>query len=244
MPVAGSRTPHARPRLWMVSMQELDLSQLVERCAEESSHFARGQDHDDRYCLEVFRRAIVERDTVAWDAIHRQYHALVRSWIGQHALASTVEDHEDMVARVFERFWQAVQPAKFAAFPHLSSLLRYLKMCVFAAIVDEARAQRTWEGHRAAGELADEVEGERVDEMVLDALGRTALWEAIETALPDQAERLVVYLSCVIGLKPREIARRHAHVFPSVEEVYQRKRLALERLRRDTSIRAFWEGRA
>ena len=149
---------------------------------------------------------------------------------------------EAMVAtRAFERFWGAIKPERFGSFPHLASLLRYLKLCVFAALVDELRGRRSWQEHRAAGELADEVEGPRVDETVLDEVGRADLWSAIEVALPDQAERLVIYLSCVIGLKPREIARRHREVYSSVEEVYRAKRLALERLRRDNLIRSFWE---
>lgn len=225
-------------------MLELPLSRVVERCAEESSRFSRGQEHDDAYCFELFRRAIVERAADAWAAIAAQYRGLVREWIWRHSLASSIDDHDDLVTRAFERFWQAIQPERFAAFPHLAGLLRYLKLCVFHALIDEVRGQRTWQDHRAAGELADDIEGERVDEIVLDEVGRAALWGAIESALPDPAERLVIYLSCVVGLKPREIARRHRAVFPAVEEVYRAKRLALERLRRDPGIRGFLGDRA
>jgi len=220
-------------------MLELPVSQLIRRCAEESSRFSRGQTHDDSYCFELFRRAIVSGSGEAWEALIAQYRGLVRDWIWQHALAGSIEDHDDLVTRAFERFWQAVRPERFASFPHLASLLRYLKLCVFAALIDEVRSQRTWQEHRAAGELADEVEGVRVDETVLDEVGRAKLWQAIEQALPDAAERLVIYLSCVIGLKPREIARRHREVYPSVAEVYRCKRLALERLRRDAGVRGF-----
>jgi RNA polymerase sigma factor (sigma-70 family) len=222
-------------------MQELSLSQIVGRCAEESSRFSRGQAHDDSFCFELFRRAIVGRVGAAWEGIVAQYRGLVREWIWQHSLASSIDDHDDLATRAFERFWGAIKPERFGSFPHLASLLRYLKLCVFAALVDELRGRRSWQEHRAAGELADEVEGPRVDETVLDEVGRADLWTAIEAALPDQAERLVIYLSCVIGLKPREIARRHREVYPSVEEVYRAKRLALERLRRDPRMRAFWD---
>jgi RNA polymerase sigma factor (sigma-70 family) len=223
----------------MVSMLELPLSRVIDRCAEESGRFSRGQAHDDAFCFELFRRAIVRRVAEAWEAIIAQYRGLVRDWIWQHSLASSIEDHDDLTTRAFERFWQAIRPERFGSFPHLASLLRYLKLCVFAALVDEVRGQRSWQEHRAASELADEVEGARVDETVLDELGRANLWQTIERALPDSAERLVIYLSCVIGLKPREIARRHREVYPSVEEVYRRKRLALERLRRDPTVRGF-----
>jgi RNA polymerase sigma factor (sigma-70 family) len=225
-------------------MQDMQLAELAERCAQESSRFARGHEHDDRYCFEIFRRAIVEGASPAWAAIMTQYQGLVREWIWQHSLSSSIDDHDDLVARVFERFWQAVKPAKFDSFRHLASLLSYLKLCVFAAIIDEVRAQRSWQSHRAASELADEVEGTRVDEAVLGEIGHLTVWQTIEEVLTDPAERLVIYLSHVLWLKPREIARRQAQIFPSIEDVYRRKRSAMERLRRDPRLRAFWEGAA
>jgi hypothetical protein len=225
-------------------MQELTLAQVAAHCADESALFSRGQAHDDSYCLELFRRAIVERLNDAWEAVVVQYRGLVRDWIWQHSLAATIDDHDDLATRAFERFWAAIPADRFASFPHLPGLLRYLKLCVFHALVDETRSQRTWHDHRAASELADEVEAERVDDMVLDDVGQATLWQSIESALPEPAERLVIYLSCVMGLKPREIARRHSQVFPTIDDVYRRKRLALERLRRDPSLRSLWESAA
>ena len=84
--------------------------------------------------------------------------------------------------------------------------------------------------HRVGTEPGDE--RQRVDALVADDLAAADLWRAIEAELPDPAERLVIYLSCVVGLKPREIALRYRDAFPSVGAVYQRKQVALERLRR------------
>jgi RNA polymerase sigma factor (sigma-70 family) len=223
-------------------VQQLALATVAQRCGEESARFSQGQPHDDSFCYELFRRAIVEQVGEAWERVVQQYRGLVRDWIWQHSFAASIDDHDDLVTRAFERFWAAVPGHRFDEFPRLAGLLRYLKLCVFHALIDEVRAQRTWQSHRAPSEQGDEVEGRRVDDEVLDEAGRTALWQTIETVLPDQAERLVIYLSCVIGLKPREIARRHGAVFPSVEEVYRRKRLAMERLRRDDRLRSLWEG--
>jgi RNA polymerase sigma factor (sigma-70 family) len=223
-------------------VQQLALAAVAQRCGEESARFSQGQPHDDSYCYELFRRAIVERAGEAWAYIIQQYRGLVRDWIWQHSFAASIDDHDDLATRAFERFWAAVPAQRFGEFPRLAGLLRYLKLCVFHALVDDVRAQRSWQSHRAPGEQADEVEGRRVDDEVLDEAARAALWETIEAVLPDPAERLVIYLSCVIGLKPREIARRHGAVYPTVEEVYRRKRLALERLRRDQRLRTLWSG--
>ena len=222
---------------------EQDLERLVERCAEERDRFARGQDHDDQACLELFRRAIVEQDPAAWHALHTQYASLVSGWVRQHRLADRIDDHDDLIMRVFERFWQAVPPEKFASFVRLASLLSYLKLCVFGAIIDQVRAQQVWERHRAASELADQIESDPLDEVVLDDLAGASLWRLIESALPEPADRLVIHLTCVFGLKPREIALRHPETFPTVKTVYQRKRVVLERLRRDARLRSLWEGR-
>jgi RNA polymerase sigma factor (sigma-70 family) len=215
-------------------LRRLGLADLVKGCAEESDRFKRGQGYDDCYGLELFRRAVVERDPAAWEMVHAQYRALVRDWIGRHAQASRIDDHDDLATRAFARFWQALKPEKFASFPSLSSLLRYLKLCAAAALIDEVRAQRAWEGRRAGGELVIELPDERqqVDALVADDLAAADLWRAIEAELPDPAERLVIYLTCVAGLKPREVALRYGDAFPSVGAVYQRKQVALERLRR------------
>ena len=121
------------------SLRQLGLAELVRRCVQESDRFKRGQGHDDCYGLELFRRAIVGRDQVAWEAIHTQYRALVRDWIGRHAQASCIDDHDDLATRAFARFWQAMKPAKFADFPSLASLLRYLKLCTAAATTRNPR---------------------------------------------------------------------------------------------------------
>lgn len=223
-------------------MQELALSEVVDRCAHESTRFTRGQEHDDRFCFELFRRAIVDGVGPAWEALINQYRGLVRDWLWQYALASSLDNHDDLVNRIFERFWRAVRPEKFARFPHLASLLGFLRTCVSSTVIDEIRAQRSWQLHRADSELADEVETASIDEQVLGEIGHTALWQRIEEVLRDPHDRLVIYLSYAMGLKPREIARRHAHLFPAVTEVHRRKRLALERLRRDPTLSS-WTGR-
>lgn len=238
------RAPTSGTCVWtggLAVVQQLALASIVQRCADESSRFSQGQAHDDSFCHELFRRAIVERLAPAWEAMVAQYRGLVRDWIWQHSFAASIDDHDDLTVRAFERFWAAVPAERFGDFPRLAALLRYLKLCVFHTLIDEARAQRTWQTHRAPSEQADEIEGCRVDDEVLDEAASFALWQTIEAALPDPAERLVIYLSCVIGLKPREIARRHGPVYPTIADVYRCKRLALERLRRHPELRARWE---
>jgi DNA-directed RNA polymerase specialized sigma24 family protein len=209
--------------------------------AAQSAALAPAPDGDG---FALFRRAVDERDADAWQALHARYHGLVRAWLSQHALAGCADDLDDLATRAFERFWRAVGPAQLAAFPNLAVLLGYLRRCAVAALLDESRAQRARRARRAPGELAEEVAGAPTDEAVLAALGQAAIWRAVVAALPDPIDRRVVYLACVAGLRPGEIARLYPAAFPVVAEVYRRKRQALARLRRDERLRAIRSGAA
>src|ERR671925_645505 len=67
---------------------------------------------DDRFAMELFRRAVVERDEDAWRAIHDAYLPLVAGWIGRHpGLARCGEDSAYLANRAFERFWWALRPS-------------------------------------------------------------------------------------------------------------------------------------
>ncbi len=196
-----------------------------------------GSDEDAAY--ELFRRALVARDEAAWAALYAQYQGLVRAWLVQQPGLASADDLDDLTVRAFARFWQAVPPERFALFPNLASLLRYLKLCAVTALIDEGRARRTGECRLVENQLPPPTSVAGIDELVLDGLTAESLWQAVEAALPDPAERLVIRLSFVAGLKPRQIAAAYGQVFPSVDAVYHRKRLALDRLRRSPRLRGY-----
>src|SRR5207237_3418472 len=96
---------------------------------------------DDARNYALLRRAICERDDVAWAGVLERYSRLVRSWVRQHpALHVHPGDEDARVNRAFERFWRAVTPERFADFANLASLLQYLKLCAGTVGLDEARA--------------------------------------------------------------------------------------------------------
>jgi len=63
-------------------------------------------------------------------------------------------------------------------------------------------------------------------------------WATIEGVLPVAEDRLLASMSFVQGLPPAAISQRYAHVFPSAQDVYRRKALVLDRLRRSPLIQA------
>lgn len=216
--------------------EALNVQELSRLCAEETARYQRREPYAERFCLELFRRAIVRRDEAAWSAVYTQYAESVRRWLG--AWSGEVEEG---VAAAFERFWQALDAEKFARFGSLPAVLQYLKMCACTARLDRARALRSI----AAEEPLDGVFGlpatDNVEETVTEQVEAAGFWRAVRACLEGERDRRVLHLSYVIGLSPREICRRHGAEFPDVTEVYRLKRNALDRLRRVPELRAFFD---
>ena len=102
----------------------MSLVVLESHCATESERFYRGQPHDTRFAYELFRRALVERDEVAWEYVFNHYRGLVESWVRRSgAFTSSGETSEYFVVSAFMRFWQAVSAERFASFASLAALL-------------------------------------------------------------------------------------------------------------------------
>lgn len=209
----------------------LDVAELSRRCQAETERYLRGDTSTDRHCFELFRRAVVERDEAAWVAVYAQYAAVVRRWL------SARMDADEGVAAAFERFWRALDAAKFARFGSLGAILAYLKMCVHSAALDQARAQRSTNGQVALEAAWAVPAGDDVEGSVGDRLDDAAFWAEVERGLDDERERLVLYLSYVIDLSPRQIHARYPDRFPQMADIYRLKRSALDRLRRVQPLR-------
>jgi hypothetical protein len=224
-------------------IMQMNLDSLAQRCATESRRFYHSEPSNTRYGYELFRRAIVERNQDAWAFIHELYVPLVERWVRRSsAFSSTGESAEYFVSAAFIRFCSSLTAEKFANFPSLAGLLNYLQRCALGAIIDCVRAQ-PW------GELLPE---EAIpirhtvqcapDEEALARVSGAEFWRYVDTQLYGAAERKVIYLSFVFGMKPSEIYEKHADVFASVQEVYTTKRNALDRLSRNAELRRMLVG--
>jgi len=215
--------------------KQRDVRDLAHHCQEETARYRRGEAFNEHACLALFRHAIVERDDTAWACVYSQYAGLVRIWLNRR-----MDDEDEGVNAVFERFWRAVDAAKFARFGSLAAVLGYLKMCARTTVLDHARAQS-----RIAGEVdldaLPAVSAQAAGQAgVGDRLDAAELWRQVGDILADERERRVIYLSYVIGLSPREIQARQGGEFPRMDEIYRLKRLALDRLRRSAAFRGFF----
>lgn len=223
-----------------MNTESLAVAELTSRCREETAKFRRGEPSDERYCFELIRRAVCARDQAAWEVVLAQYRGMVLSWVRQHPGAAALGEEDDYwVTSTFERFWSAVGPERFGAFPGLAAVLRYLKMCTHSLLIDEARGRRS-----AELTSLDEAEQESdrrtdIEALAVGSLAGQDLWSTILRVLPEELDRRVLYLSFASELKPGEIHERHPELFASVADVYRIKRNALDRLRRSAEIREF-----
>jgi DNA-directed RNA polymerase specialized sigma24 family protein len=218
------------------------LTELIRQCALETDRFFNGQSFDSQYCFELFRKAILEHDPLAWEAVYTQYHPLVGKWVVQHpGFETSGEELQYFVNRAFEKLWAALAPEKFRGFTELGSLLRYLKMCVHSVISDYRRSLEQSELVDLSEEESGEIEdgAPPVEESALERAGQLAFWEMINARLNDEKERQVVYGSFVLALKPRELYEQFPRLFGNVDEVYLVKQNVLSRLRRDLGLAKF-----
>ncbi|MCU0491351.1 MAG: sigma-70 family RNA polymerase sigma factor [Chloroflexaceae bacterium] len=221
-----------------ISPGQLDLSTLMRRCSAESERFYRGIPHDTRYSYELFRRALVERNEAAWEYLFHHYNSLVEGWVRRSgAFTSSGESSEYFVVGAFTKFWRAVSPERFAAFPTLASLLHYLQLCATSVVIDTVRAQSWSEMVPEENATASHTPHSSPDEEAMHRVHREEFWRFIDEQLHTEDERIVVYGSFVLGMTPRAIQARYANLFSSVNDVYNVKRNVLGRLARNSQLR-------
>jgi hypothetical protein len=152
------------------------------------------------------------------------------------------EEPEYFLNRAFEKIWGVITPQKFAEFPDLKSVLRYLQLCVHSVIIDYARARER------AELLAEDSEPERlafsdeepddngVENKVSSRLQGREVWDGLSQRLKTEQERVLVFALFVLALKPREVFEAYPGAFSSIDEVYMVKENLLSRLRRDKGL--------
>jgi DNA-directed RNA polymerase specialized sigma24 family protein len=223
----------------------LALNVVADRCARETRLFFQGQVCDPRYCFELFRRAIVGRNQRAWEFVYNQYRPLVTGWVSRHpAFPASGEETQYFVNRAFEKMWVALTPEKFDRFSNLKSLLRYLQTCVHSVILDQVRVNQVRVTEQPVVDVQTKVSSDEdrtrepfVEHQALDRMCAQELWEEINARLSNEKERLVIYGSFFLALKPRELYAQFQDKFCNVNEVYRVKENVLARLRRDAELK-------
>jgi DNA-directed RNA polymerase specialized sigma24 family protein len=221
-----------------IKPQHLALADLADWCAHQTELYFQHQSYDPRYCFELFRRAIREQDQSAWELICLQYQALVAGWVRQHSrFESSGEDIQYFVNGAFGKIAVSLTPEKFGGFSEIGSLLRYLKLCVHSVIMDHIRLTEQ-EPFAPLEDASEEGAQEPTpEEQAMDRSEQQMLWDLINSRLQDEKERVAIYGSFVLALKPQELYELHRNLFSDVDEIYGVKQNMIARLRRDPEFR-------
>jgi len=188
---------------------------------------------------ELFRRAIVRRDSDAWSEVYTRYRSLLISWAYRSCASEQIgETYDDIADQAWARAWAALTPERFADFPTLARLLGYLRTCVTTTIIDLIRSHAAIE--RMVQSAPSEIE-DGPEHGVLAKLDRTALWCMALRLLKTRAERVILIESFAYCLPPRAIQARHPELFPDVTAVYSIKRNLLERLHGSRELKRLYE---
>jgi RNA polymerase sigma factor (sigma-70 family) len=207
----------------MINQEEaMDLLEIMTKCRTRQEDYSY-----ETYCLELFRRAIVEKDQVAWLFVHEQYFRLVYYWIAQMDMPDTVFI-EDLAQDAFLSFWRAYTPEKLDQAQNLGSILSYLKECAISTVIQARRTVQKQRREEAGWHLWETQENQRST-----ASNGESLWQRIVERCQSEQEYFLAQLFYVSGLKPREIAEQYPDRFVNVQEVYRIQRNLVERLRRD-----------
>ena len=238
----------------MSNVEEVSLlpfRSLCDRCHRESVRFFAQKEHDSRFCYELFRRAFVHGNDIAWSCLYEQYQKLVRSWVMRHALYSGLGEEADyFINRAFEKMWQGIPAENFGKFPDLKSLLRYLQMCTHAVMVDFAR----WKEQAHLWDRANQTDnGDEELDIFATFIGKnmsperevsqkerqTLLWQKLESLCNSKKEQKAVYGYFVLDLKPREISDLYHMEFSDAQDVSRTKDNFLARIRRNDEFSEF-----
>jgi DNA-directed RNA polymerase specialized sigma24 family protein len=217
-------------------LQQLSADAICSRCREETERYRRHEPHDDRYCFDMIRRAIVEQDQRCWVGMTEIYRDLVLGWCrrsgGDEAALA------DLAADAWARFWQNYSVEKLnGAVRNTAAVLSYLKLCTRSVVLDEARRRdRLVSLDQSHAENFNEIEGTAVVSSCVEPADQQAFWSLILRHLKDDRERLLVYLSYELDLTPAEIQRRYPELFPAVDDVYKGRRNILDRLGRSKNL--------
>lgn len=209
---------------------DMSLSELAERCRSEMIHYSLKEAFDDLYCLEIFRRAMLLGDTLAWELLHRDFKSTMLRWLRQHPsrdAASRLDSEENYIVQAFERFWRAAAHNQQLEFGTLAAALRYLHACLNGAILDTLRT------FSRAKEVPLPTPGLPGEPVVEDSDDNRELWQIIERVLSDEHEQRLAYLLFYCGLKPREIVRYLPQEFSDVQVIYRLHRQIIEKLQRN-----------
>lgn len=215
-------------------IHQLPLDTLASVCRVETDNFLRKRLSDPRYGFELFRRALQGHSDLSWEAILGVYGYLVSSWVRKHpSFPMRDEDINYYVNRAFERLWRniACKQDKFSKFNNLKSILRFLKMCVHSAVMDDAprNAPDTIDILSFSGRGA---QLDIIEPFTLSQFNKDEFWQLVMAQLNSTAEQVAIIGYFYLGMKNRELYSNYPDLFRSTKQLANIRLNVLRRLAR------------
>ena len=224
-------------------LPKLSIAGLAHRCSRETERFYRGLLYDERYCFEIFRRAILSQNERAWSLLVQQYTPQVTAWVERCESFTAVDEARDyFVNQAFARFWRAFNrdPHKIHKFDSLNKLLQYLKLCAYSSVKEHASRHLT--PYEVPESEAPDLKDDHDPVATVGAAMRAErLWKHVLSVTKTNQERIIAEAYFVYDMKPMEIYSRYSDHFADVKEVRQVKDNFVRRLRRDMEVLAALE---
>jgi DNA-directed RNA polymerase specialized sigma24 family protein len=219
----------------VVSRSPSDLAALAADCAAQMERFRREQANDPIPCLQLFRKAILQRDPAAWEALIAVYRPHIQRWIRRRGIAADADLVDELTQEALVRFWRAYTPELFARARSLADILRYWQDCTTSGCLDWLRRSRNAPTPLEEAENGPSPRTSAADTLpnnLVRAEARSRLWQLVAEQCQDESDLLVAHRIFVEGQKPRDVFRENPDHFASVEQVYKRLRNLKDRLRR------------
>jgi hypothetical protein len=213
------------------ALSEMQPTKLASLCIDELKQLRSNGTTNDRYCIEILRRAIIEQTDQAWSLFQQCFSGTIRVWIYSHPnhdVALLYDSEENLIAQTFSRFWYAVHEKRIE-FTKLVAALCYLRSTLNGILIDILRSHLRMQIREVSLPELDCLTEPTAEDPGEDQ----SLWKSIESLLSDERERRIAYLLYCCGLKPREIVICCAKEFDDVKEIYRLNHNIIERLRRN-----------
>jgi hypothetical protein len=221
-----------------LELRTISVSELADGCISEINKYRNGEEpYNEQYCLEMFRRATVEHDSLVWELLQQRLNETMLRWMRSHPqrnIACRFDSEENYVAQAFARFWQATTHNRVLEFNTLGAAFRYLRASLNGTILDTLRASLR------PKEIPLPEPGGSTEPLIEEQDDSSEVWEIVRTILLDTRQQRLAYLLFHCGLKPREIVEYCPQEFGEIREVYSLRRNIIERLRRN-SDRIRWQ---
>ena len=213
-----------------VPPDEMSLTALEKRCQQEMINYRKGEVYDDRYCLEIFYRALKKQDDQANELLIRSLRGMVVGWLRSYSRydsAMRYESEDNYVIEAFARLWNA-RHDQSTNFETLGAALFYLKLSLLGAVQDTLRFYE-----KQVAQLPEPGTGSPDEPVAAEEDDGYELWEVLRSFLPTEREKELAYLLYHCNLKPREIMKRCPGKFQNVQEIYHLHRNITDRLERN-----------